>query len=501
MTAQHATYQLQIDWDGDGSFESGDEDVTSRLYSVVIDRGFASPLARVAQVGRMTVVLDNASRRYSPYSNADVLPRRQVRFQMTYSSTTEILFRGFIESIEPTADLFGARLVTIECVDAQVILDMVPARMAIANNVTADQIIDVIVDAAYTPPGTAYDAGITVFPWAGDRWKLTDEFGVGYEEVSAGKKIEDVCISDWGRFFVAGNGYPTYRNRHNMILNTTAALTLSNTMTDLKYRKAASEVYNVVDVTCHPRTVGTALEVLGRMQNAGKPKIEAGGAQTFLLDFRDPSDPKTSVGAYGLITPVAGTDFEATSDEAGEGTDLTASVTPTMTGYGDRAEVTLTNGAGQIVYVQALKVRGYAVRVREEVTMTDRTTASETAYNSRKLPISAPLMNEPFHAYRLAQYLLDQYDTPRDVVTGVRFRANADATRMAAARDLDLLDRVVLTEGQTGLSSYAGYIYRLRHEISGRRHWVTFDLETAVDVGTPFRLSISALNSGHLLVY
>ena len=72
---------------------------------------------------------------------------------------------------------------------------------------------------------------------------------------------------------------------------------------------------------------------------------------------------------------------------------------------------------------------------------------------------------------------------------------------MAACRDLELLQRVVITEEQTGLSSYAGYVMSMSERILPFHHVITFDLMAGFDVGTPFRLDISALNSGHVLIY
>ncbi len=507
-----ATYTLEVDWDGDGAFEGGAEDVSADWLSATIARGFADPLARVATVGRADFVLLNAGQDYSPPANADALPRREVKFTMDYASTPVVLFRGFIEDIQPSSGPRLDRRATLRCVDALALLDAEEGRIPLLESVTADTIIEAVVDTVYTPPATNYEPGKSRFPFSSDRWTSAAGLTVGptangqgrrppTEAGSAAQKILDACSSDWGRFFISKAGAPTFFNRHHMPLDTAIELTLSDDMKRLGYSKSVSQVYNLVEVTCHPRSVGQVYEVLGRISQGVAPRIEAGETQTFTLSFRDPATGD-AVGGKGVLTPVSGTDYAATDDEAGEGTDVTASVSASLSVYGDSAEVELENTSGDAVYIQQLQVRGYAVRVREPVTMRASDGTSQAAYQKRKLPIDAPLLNSQHVARRLAEYLLDVYKTPRNVVRGVELLANRSAAFLAAARDLELLDRVVVSESQTGLSSYAAHVMGMRHTIPNKhQHWVSLDLETAYTVGQPFRLDSSALNSGHVLIF
>ncbi|HUW32262.1 MAG TPA: hypothetical protein VM223_11670, partial [Planctomycetota bacterium] len=114
-----------------------------------------------------------------------------------------------------------------------------------------------------------------------------------------------------------------------------------------------------------------------------------------------------------------------------------------------------------------------------------------------------PLMSSQADALSLAGYLVTVYKDPVDCIEGLTFSANRTATLIAAARDLELQDKVVVTETQTGITAAVGYIYSMRHTIvrGGKDHRVTLNLQTGYDPGTPFRLDDSALNSGHLLIY
>jgi len=80
--------------------------------------------------------------------------------------------------------------------------------------------------------------------------------------------------------------------------------------------------------------------------------------------------------------------------------------------------------------------------------------------------------------------------------------ANRDTASLAYARDAELLHRVVVTEAQTGLSSYAGYVFGLKHTITGMaEHTLTLDLETAPSVGTPFQLGVSLMGGTDVMVF
>ena len=514
--AVQATYTLEIDWDGSGTFDGNGEDASSDWTSATIRRGFAHPLARYPFVGRASFLLKNADKAYSPPAEANVLPRREVRFQMTYSGTTTTLFRGFIEEIRPDFGTKGRRQTLIECVDAIALLDLYEGELAIQTDIYADDIINTIVNACYTPPSTSYQVGLNLYKTSADRWSWDEGVAGGAparpgggpsEPIRASDKILDACTADWGRFFVAGDGETTYFNRHQMALDDSTELTLTNTMVDMAYAKSVTDVYNFIEIICHPRTIGEVNEVLGRIRQGSAPSLQAddGGTldtQTFTIWFRDPADQSKRIGGKSCLSLVAGTDLIVTEDPEGAGSDLSASVSATETFYGDHAEIVLDNDNAGVVYIQKLQVRGLAVRSKEPVTVVAEDSTSQTTYHKRKLRINAPMMSEVVHAQTLADYLLDVYKDPQHVMQNVTFIANTNATLIAAARDLELMDKVEITETQTGLSSDTGHIYSLTHVIQNKwHHRVIMNLETAYDPGTPFRLDDSQLDSGHYLIY
>jgi len=508
MAAITATYALYVDWNDDGDYGDAGEDISADWMRIGITRGYSSPFARFPSVGRMTVLLKNAAKTYSPPETAAARPRLPVRLTMNYDSTTVTLFEGWIQTLRPDYGSNLSRRAVMECVDAVWLLDQFEGEIPLQTNAYADDVISVVVSEVYTPPATAYDQGVNLFPTAADRWSGPFALLLGAaagqriavaQRVSASAKISDACVSDWGRFFISKAGAPTFYNRHRMPFDSTTALTLDDDMVGLDYGMSADSVRNYVEVTCHPRTVGTVYEVLGQLDQSSAPIIEDADSVTFDIAFRDPANNAVQLGGKSVVTPVAVTDFEVTDDEAGEGTDDTGSITPSMTAYGDHAEITLANAAGHPVWVQALRVRGLAVRSLEAITVV----ASEASDVVQRLRVDAPLMSSAIHAQNLADWLLSYYKDPLHNIQGVTIVANSTAPLMEAVRDLELMDRVVLTETQTGLSAQAGYIYAMRHTIDrGRIHRLSFNLEQAYDYGAdPFTIDTSTLDGPDVLVY
>ena len=500
------TYTLEVD------FGSGWEDISDDLSDVpTIRRGFAGSLERVATQGTATFVLNNTSRAYSPALYPVMVPRWPVQFTMSFMGVAAVLFTGTLRAIRPTPDICGVRkLVAFECVDDMAKLDAFKGEIALQTDTRAHTIIAAVVAAAYTPAATNYENGVNIFPVAADRWSyegVTVNSGRRgpTEMVTASQKITDATVSDWGHFFIAKDGTPTYYNRHHEVLDTTTVLELE-AMSRLTYQKSTWQVVNYVEVTCYPRTIGIVPEVLGRLSQTAAPSIATLATDTYVLHFRDPVNQGIELGGLNPITPDVGdaarTDILCTDDPAGGGADVTGVIVVTMTDYGDRVELALENTGAGTAYVQRLQVRGYAVRSREPVTVIAQDAVSIAAYDRHELPINAPLMSSIAEAQALAEHILDYYKLPLDEVPSVTFSAHVNATLMEAARDLELLERVWIYEEQTGVEGYF-YIYGISHRIRDNyNHEITLSLLKAYDIGgTPWIWNTSLWDGPDVWVY
>ena len=97
-------------------------DVSSYVRSATTDRGRSDDWGPFQ--GSAQVVLDNRDRRFDPYNASgpyygNLLPRRQIKIEATYSGTTYAVFRGFISGWPDTwTDAGKDSTVTLSCFDA-----------------------------------------------------------------------------------------------------------------------------------------------------------------------------------------------------------------------------------------------------------------------------------------------------------------------------------------------------------------------------------------------
>jgi len=462
-----------------------------------ISRGFSQPLARVATVGRATIVLDNRDGTYSPLDGAGVNLQDSIELQ----ADGETLFFGRVNRIQPESEN-TLRRVILQCVDDMERLDREQAEITPQTDVFADDIISATVSSVYTPTATNYEAGLNVFETSAADWHR-QELGDALETVIASRKIEDACLSDWGRFFISRDGTPTFYNRHHIPSDTSTELTVNKSMTSMTYAIGLSTIYNYVRVTAYPRRSAEDQEVLARLDQDSPPLVDGNDSITLSLDYRDPADPRQPIGASAVTTPVADTDYACTTTEGANGGDGTSDVSASVTAYGDHVDVTLTNSSSDPRWVQRLQVRGYAIRAREPVTLIAEDATSQSSYGKRRLPIRAPLISNPINAQNLAEHLIDRYKDGLTEVENLVIDLNQDATTLANGLALDLLDRVSVTEDQTGLSAYLGHVYNLQHTITEHGfHTLTISLEEPYTFpGDPFTWGDSTWGGGDVWVY
>lgn len=104
-------------------------EITSSVRSMSIDRGRGGDWDNFS--GSATVVLNNRERLFDPFYTSGtyygkLLPRRQIKIEATYASTTYSVFRGFIDGWPPTwTDAGGDSTVTLSCYDAMQLLAQV----------------------------------------------------------------------------------------------------------------------------------------------------------------------------------------------------------------------------------------------------------------------------------------------------------------------------------------------------------------------------------------
>ena len=502
------TYAFQIDWDNDGDFSGADEDVTARVLEAEWDLGYAQAHDRAAAPGWLTLALDNSDRRFSPEHaagplHADLWPMRYVRAQATHEGATHTLFYGYLHSIEPGAGARGERRAVFRCVDGVALLDRYPLDLALHQGQRADEIIDAIVRSVAWPPALSgywvlgvaghaelgvttrlgganvyrdFEVGQETFAHAGDTWYP--------ETTTALQAIRETCASEYGRFHFMRDGKARFLDRHWPQKAHTVAVTLNDSMADLRYRRAMDHVYNEIVVRMDPRAEGDAGAVL--WTHRGAPiRLPANSARTVRAAFVAADGRRH--GASAVITPAPNTDFTANDRADGSGFNystapqLAVSVAAKATG----AEITFRWGQADGVdapvigpiYITFLQLRGTPLKAFAPEAFAASDALSITRYQRRRLDLHAPLLNTPAAGHAMAHYALRLHKDPAGGVEAVALVNTPALIEHILARTL--FDVVRLSESQTGVDTEDYFIIGEHHRVAagGAAHVCTWRLE------------------------
>lgn len=447
-------------------------DETAHVRRVQTWAGFAERDAPVADVGRCRIELDNSTKRFSPgYTGGalygSLVPRKQIRV----SSGATVIWRGYIDRLIPSAGTLGDRLTILECVDGIAIL--AGQRIGVEYSGSRDVVdaLDDLVSAAYTPPATDYaDAG-EVLTYYGRTWQP--------EKTSCLDGVRDVCNAFYGRFFAARDGTLTYIDRsarQNPSVASSLSVSDSDALTGLGVVVDVARIVNRVQVIVYPvETVGS-LSVLWKAST--NVRVQPGQTRELYAPFRDEFERRC--GAVDLAAATATTDYKAYSNGSGSGPDMTAYVTVNTEDEATRRKFTISHSLGCTLYLTLLQVRGKPLITYDPIIIEDEDAASVAAYQPRAQVFDLPMNDDSVYGETLAEYLLGRFGDPileADSLTVVD-RQTINGVEIFA---LDLLDKVTISDTQTGAASLAHWIRSIEYDLHLAGFRAAFHLERADD--------------------
>lgn len=489
-------FLYQIDWDGDGDFSEDVENVTQYVISANWELGSHKPFQYVADEAKLTLVLNNADRRFSPeYSDSPlagmVLPRRKVQvrlYDIVFDNLgnvvfdnngdpvlvlRDVMYSGWISTINPTWGIHkGPFQTTIEASGSKGILDRARITIPIMTSARTDTIIQAILDASLTGYNAiTYDlsAGLVTHAYAGDSWD---------SDTTAYQALVSAVQAEWGIFYFDRDGTAVFRTRDWLTSEDDITLTITDDEGDemlygMKYR-FGQDIANVINVEYFPRTVSTVTtDVLYTMPSS--ITITPGGTYTFKASYT--STEGQTVGGTNVSTPSTG----ASTLHFSSGSATVTTFTANATGF----EILLTNNsavANCVVDVLIVKGRKLTSFAKQTATSTDSTSVG--LYGEAQYTISSKLLGDPDLAKTLADFILSYRANPQGYVTEVSVisRSSALATLMPS---IVIGNKIRVTEQQTGTERD----YRVvgeRHEVSdgGNIYVVTWSLDPLPNIGT-----------------
>ena len=252
-------------------------DISEWFETATIKRGRSSTLARV-EAGTATIELNNWDARFDPNNTAspydpDVTLTVPVRIRATYASTTDDLFRGFVDGWPlryPDSGLDAN--VKVKCTDGFKLLALNQLATSLPEQST-DLRIGAVLDAAGWPAGLR-----------------TIESGVADVSALAStarpKALEHLLLaaeSEQGAFFIAGDGSATFYNRVHWSGGISPTNIFGSGASELMYTEVIPEyddrqLWNTIRVT---REGGTEQEASDSASiNQHRPRVlSRGGIQ------------------------------------------------------------------------------------------------------------------------------------------------------------------------------------------------------------------------------
>ncbi len=461
-------YFVEVDWNNDGLFTGANDDLTVNTKSASFSRGKSDELGK-AEVGNLTVTVNNAAGLYSPSNAAgalylSLLPKRAIKLYHSASGTNKPLFYGYIEEIIPHPHKSQQDAI-ITAVDGLDFLSRHDMATALYKNTLTGTIHGYILDdAGWSSTMRSIDTGQDTVPyWYG-------------QDVKARFAQEELDDSEQGFSYVNGSGYFVFEDRHHRSTQThqTSQGTFTNTMADITYSLNPRYIYNIIKATVTPWSLQAAAE-LWRLQEV--PAIPAGESQTW---WGEAAVSGESVFVDAWTTPASTTDYTANTQADGLGTDLTASIAITTTKLAKTIKLVVANNATVPAYITLLKARGTWYDNLTKVTRKASDSTSQTRYQKRTYEVNGKYMTSADKALDFVNYAIGKYKDPRAQLAMTI--QNQDAATLAQMLTREISDRITVVNTTLGVNADY-FIDAMEHTItmSGLKHDVTYRLADTVN--------------------
>ena len=461
-------YFVEVDWNNDGDFIDTNDDLTINTKSIHFSRGKSDELGK-AEVGQLSVTLNNAAGLYTPSNSSgslynSLLPKRIIKVYYSSGGTNYPLFYGFIEEIIPHPHLSEQDCI-ITAVDGLDFLSRHDMATALYKNTLTGTIYGYILDdASWSSTLRTLDAGqLTVPYWYG-------------HDVKARFAQEELDDNEQGFSYIDGSGYFNFESRYHRSSAThqTSQATFSDTMSDIFYSLNPKNVYNIIKVTVTPWEL-QAIAELWRLQEI--PSIPVGETRTW---WGESSVSGSPVFVDAWTTPVVTTDYTANSQSGGGGTDMTSNISIVTTKFAKTIKLAITNNGTVSAFITLLKARGTYYDDQTKVTRKAEDSTSQTAYQKRTKELNGKYMTDADTAQGYCDYAIGKFKNPRAELS--MSAMNQNSTILTNILNLEISDRITVVNTKLGLNDDY-FIDYMEHDISlsGKLHTVNYRLSDTIN--------------------
>jgi len=455
---------------------------------------------RVATPGSLSLSLDNGESNsagllgyYSP-KNANMRSNfgtdTKIRIKLTYSGTDKYIWCGRISELDPDIGQFRTRSTKLAATDyMQQMVEQKLNKVSVQQDQRSDQIITTLLGAmSNATANTSITTDKMTLPFA-----LSAEMD---EKTTVMGAVQKVCQTVLGYFFVKGDatdGETAVFQLESERAAATSALTLDDTMSEMKLKRSTDQIKNKITGKIHPTRVDDEpTTLIYELDN--EVFVDGGDTHTFTFRFKDPASKATRISALDVVTPlVADTHYRASKFEDTTYNDANGDLSITDTNGANSADWAVENTSGVRVFLNLINIFGRGIYYYNAIDVVASTGSADRETNYDFFYLSDQMIAAGF-----LHRLLERASSSDPDVESVSFYADENATLMNAAMTLDIGSCITCTETVSGIDNdYIINKVTYTFETNGALK-LTYELERA-DENAYFILDSSLLDGTDVL--
>lgn len=415
--------------------------------------------------------------------------------------TLGVQWTGLLDRIQPEPVLGGAHRARLTATGPLGFINQKQVQLAMSTSVaTGTAVGNILTDTGWAVGDRVLDTGKTT---------IARHWVDGKLALSALREVEE---TENGFLRETKTGSIAFEDRHHRLLSphTTSQATLTDAAgatlgySQIQQGDPLREIYNRIEASVQRYTVGGSA-TLWTLSEAGanSPALAPGQSRDFWARYPNPDNATNAFGVDAWTTPAATTDYTANTAADGSGTDLTGSITVSVSKLGNSMKISLTNThATSTAYLTLLQARGTPITADDPVRIVSEDSTSQTRYGKRTWPNPAPFIPTTEEADSATRFVLSVYKDPIPVLT-LTIPASRNSTHLREVLARDVSDRITVTANNaTGTNlgvntdffvegihyqlTEAGYRLETTYEVSpatGYSGFITLDVGPALDTG------------------
>lgn len=498
-----ASWKFFVDFSNSGLFNGAYDDITAYVASAqyTYGRDYASMINGRSIAGLCSLNLLNSDGRFNSFLTTgpmygNILPGRRVKLTSTYLGNTVTQWQGYLDSIEPLPSPGGSHMALLRALGPLSQLASVLVNVSMKTNIqTGIAVTEVLDQISWPAADRSIDTGRTTMA----RWWT----GGQIDALTALSQIES---TEFGFIRETKNGKIAFDDRYHRAGETSQA-TFSDVVNatlgyDVRQIDSIKEIANIVtaDIVTYTVTTSAVLWTLGETGSIS-PSILAGASRDFWASYPGAQSALGGVAVDAWTTPVATTDFLANDSPLGSGTDLTSSITVSVTKFDTAMKITLTNTSGSTAYMTFMQARGTAVMQLSKNMVQSANAASQAKYKNRTYALASQFLPSSDEGQKYTDYVLSRYKDPVPILE-ISFMASRSSPLLTEALTRDIDDQItVVGNANSKLGINEDFLVEsITHRLEdGQTHYVTYQLSPASVLGAFWLLGTSVLGTGTIL--